>query len=217
MKSIILLFLFIVEAISRACVGISIVRVCIGVSWQQNLLQEGALISLESNTMKNFYLAARGNGCIGLETGRCGRLYAMSITNSTLLEQTDKVHFKVIKNQDYYCLKSNRFNALLGFEGQDCLNTTSRDCGHSYLYRNSNCTEEYGFKVGMVQNNYIIQSLRYPNAYLFLNTSNCHANSRFCGSLRGRYFSDQDIENSLDFQKVYFNLHTIRYGIIRRT
>jgi hypothetical protein len=126
-----------------------------------------------------------------------------------VLSQNNVTHWQAIESQEYFCFKSVEWYALLGFEGHDCLNITSKkECGRANLYK-SKCSDTYGWRVGFVENNYILQPLNFPDVYLYFNTQDCQPLSKKCGRVVGHFFDKHDIESSPEFVKVYFNIHTI--------
>jgi hypothetical protein len=203
-------------------------------------LSAGTTIILESGDMVHFYLAANGTACANATDSMCGFLYGNNITytGSTVdLSRRRDLQWYVMKQDDFYCLRSVEFNAFLFMDGRSCRSQgTARTCGTPTLYKSSvqNCTDIYGWRVNMVQNYYILQSVLHPDVYLFLNGDGCEQGNivqvvaptppvrrgtrnvappappmpvNRCGSVSGLYARDMmEVYSNDEFKWIFFNI-----------
>jgi hypothetical protein len=142
-------------------------------------------ITLESGIIQGLYLAAEGNKCLNIEQGRCGKVFGtnpLNITNlgvndlKNILKQQINIHWIISKSEDFFCLRHQQLNAFLSVEGKSCANLNqNKRCGSINLHKlkDIKCTSDFGWRINLVQNFYILQSVKYQNVYLLLNGQTC--------------------------------------------
>jgi hypothetical protein len=168
-----------------------------------------SFLALTSNSLPNFYLAYDASSCKNIPSGRCGTLFGTYLSQLDLLPSHNYHFLVIVMEQGFYCLSPEMLDAILGFDGKACTIRGAQQCGKTYLYKRTACTEKFGWKIGMVGNSYVFLSVTYPNVYLYFNTMGCQNNSTGCGSLTGHYMSRQDVLRGQNFQKVFFNVEIL--------
>jgi hypothetical protein len=196
---------------------------------QQAELTEGAIVAFESGNARNLYLAADGRGCLDIQHGRCGSLYGykdieQTIDTNTLIEQSKELQWTVLKYQDFYCFRSVMFKAFFTLDASDCRENMITPCGSTYLFKTTNeCAKLYGWRIRMVGNSYVLQSVQFNNVFLYLNGESClslegtsmHISLSWCGSAVGLYL--KNIENLRPNNVNKWVFYNIPYQILPQT
>jgi hypothetical protein len=175
----------------------------------RNVLTPGSAITFESRIMNDLYIIGDGSNCSTTQNGICGSVNGIrvpsTLANITAVSQRTELQWRVLQTGDFYCLRSVQFNAYLYLSGGGCANTNSNgECGKVNLFKTNNtCSRDYGWTVTMVQNNYVLQSVRYPQVYFFLNGQGCDRaqsvdlttfrlgqNTGMCGYAAGYYVAN---------------------------
>jgi hypothetical protein len=186
----------------------------------QGVLPSHSIIALESTQIPNLFLSIEGGDCLTTPQGKCGTLYGVNLASTTairtVLNENKSAQLTVVQNQDYYCFKSEQFDALLGLEGTGCGLQASAPCGKAFVYKGVKCSIHYGWRATMVLNRILLKSVYFDNVYLYLNTEKCGRPDRLseenpvrCGEVMGYYFTDRDVQESELFKRVYFNFHQV--------
>jgi hypothetical protein len=120
-----------------------------------------------------------------MQEGKCGTVFGINIPSlvnikannlTNLLSQNKTVHWQIQKSKDFFCFRHHIFDAYLTLDGDDCVNLNEhKRCGIVNLHkvRDMKCIRDFGWRITMVQNFYILQSIKYPNVYLFLSGERC--------------------------------------------
>jgi hypothetical protein len=190
-------------------------------------LRDDLVIAIESGFLDNFYMAVEGSNCQNMTEGKCGRIYGLGIPSSTnvselkLLRLRQNVQWNLYKQDDYFCLNSILFNGFLSIDGQSCLNRTSDvQCGNLFItkLRDMKCSSLYGWRITFINNHYVLQSVQFPNVYIYFNSENCTGLSNIatiqqCGNFMGHYIQNisslQNINSSSLFRWIFFNVHPL--------
>jgi hypothetical protein len=196
-------------------------------------LVDNMSIALESGVLANFYIAYSGRDCLNIHEGRCGMIYGLNIPLSasttgvidySLLNKYSNIQWTLVKSQDFFCLRSVGFDAFLELDGANCLNRTSDvQCGRLYLHRlaTMTCSNLFGWRIVFIGNYYALQSVQFPNVYLYFNLSSCQhmvASSRFmrrCGIIQSHFFRNVSaintslLSSNVLYRWIFFNIHPI--------
>jgi hypothetical protein len=152
---------------------------------QQINFTENMTIALESGIIQGLYLAAEGKKCLNIHEGRCGKVFGTNPLNvanlsgndlNNILKQQLNIHWIISKSEDFFCLRHQQLNAFLSVEGKSCANLNqNKRCGSINLHKlkDIKCTRDFGWRINLVQNFYILQSVKYQNVYLLLNGQAC--------------------------------------------
>jgi hypothetical protein len=204
-------------------------------SQQVNLL-DGQILGLESSFLNNFFISATGRDCLNMTEGRCGNVYGVqlptiNIDRNLFLTRHTNLLWTLVANADYFCLRNNQFNSFLFLDntGFSINPTADQIFGKLYLYRLNNmvCTPQFGWRISMIGNYYVLQSVQYPTIYLYFNIQRClhmqNVTSRYmrrCGGITG--FSIRNIlnvpttitglQNNI-YRFMFFNLNPINLPI----
>jgi hypothetical protein len=186
---------------------------CVGICFQQNLLTKGTTIALEASLMNNLFLGTDGSNCTFTE-GRCGSVFGVHIPMTsninTLIPQYKNVQWLVDTTNDFYCFRNAQADAYLYLtSGSRCRSmATNGLCGMTYLYKSGQgCNKLFGWKLVMIDNNVVLQSVHNPNLYLFINKQGCVSGSNRCGSVNGFYFKAiEDIRSNNAYRGAFFNI-----------
>jgi hypothetical protein len=190
-------------------------------------LIDGQQLALQSSAINDLYLMANGQDCMSMDRdGRCGTIYgyhmpmAADMNINNLMNLNNGALFTLMKNDDYFCLRSVPFTkSFLYLDGNDCMNiNTDKMCGRMHLYRLNNmvCSTRFGFRIRMLGKNYIMQSVQYPNVYIYFNGMGCmslansHDNRR-CGSFTGHMIRNisnipLNLNDTNMYRFMFFNL-----------
>jgi hypothetical protein len=180
-------------------------------------LREGLNFGLISGWLDNLYLSADGNDCLNIVDGKCGSIVGMNIStaNNVDIWSTHKgIQWTLVHSDDFFCIRSIPYNAFLYLEGQNCANLDkNQQCGVTSLFRTKemNCIIDYGWRISMIQNYYVLQSVKYPNVYLYFNGQDCQrvTDVRKCGVFGFYLTNTQGILTSSIYKWVLFNLREI--------
>jgi hypothetical protein len=208
----------------------------------QITLKEGMIMGIESGVLQNLYLTIFESNCAGVQEGVCGSVFGSIIPTSNtsllniVLRSKKNIQWNVLKSDNFYCFKSEQANAFLSLYAQDCSNLNeNKQCGTIILnkLKDMKCSQNNGWKIAVVRNNYILESAQFPNVYLYLDGRKCQqpqnfnmrvtnanniSNLRNCGIAAGFYLknnSDLYNNNNNADQWVLFNLREIQ-AVVRR-
>jgi hypothetical protein len=163
-----------------------IVALCllIAIAFGANInLQDNMILALESANLKNLFVGIDAQNCQSVQEGKCGTIFGVNLpisgqsnNISNFLQKYKELEFSLVKQNDFFCLKFPQYNAFLSLEGNDCQNLNSpKQCGNVILHKmkDMKCSNEMGWRITQFQNYYILQSVQYPNVYLYFNAQNC--------------------------------------------
>jgi hypothetical protein len=182
---------------------------------QHIVLQEGSKLAFESGPLYGVFLSVQGDDCATITEGRCGKIIGLNLYRevsylslNTIFTQNDVTNWSLVHNQDFFCIRNDKFDAFLTLFGDDCLNitTTGTQCGQIALFKTAlGCTADYGWRITTINNSYVLQSVKYPNVYFYFDGSNCrrintesrsvraeyiYKNRRICGQAVGVFMAD---------------------------
>jgi hypothetical protein len=190
-----------------------------GICTLQTVLTEHSFIALESALMKDLFLTVAGDDCSNVRNTTCGILYGLKVPSTGPIKvnayvgRTKELQWQVFqKTVDYYCLKSVKYNAYLYINGEDCQQLNSdKECGKVSLFKSDErCNNKFGWKVNMLSNSYVLESLDFPNVYLFFNARACVQGlsvNQNCGRVTGHYFNNMNaILSNVLFRGGFWNI-----------